>query len=153
MYDTVDELLKSILRDYYEKQGNTSIGKLNFLILLFASGEFIPTIQDKLKDISIEKKLLSSAAAIVFFRFILKKIFSGPLSIILSTTAIASLVMVFINNYSKIISNIESYKEKIDKLKNDYDDIQQKYHEGKYSLEERNLIIEGLKTRFLMELN
>ncbi|RME51942.1 MAG: hypothetical protein D6795_07395 [Deltaproteobacteria bacterium] len=152
-YPTPDQFLQEVIREYYVKEAHSTKGKLNFLILLFASGEMLPILQSYLSDVPPEKKLLSSAISIVALRLLLRRILGGPLGIVISGLGLASLASLAYRKRETIAVTVGEFRNQVELLKLSYESHLNKYQNGELSENDFELMVEGLKSRFFAALN
>jgi hypothetical protein len=146
-YESYDGFLRESIRTYWEsKRGK----RINFLALLFACKEAWGAAWDEAKDPGMAKKVLTGAAGAAAVAVVLRLLLGGPLGLVLTAASIASLVALYVKNHKKIMARvghfravIEDYRPKYEKLATD---------EG-VGGDHRELMIEGLMSRFLDELD
>ncbi|RMD99087.1 MAG: hypothetical protein D6812_12240 [Deltaproteobacteria bacterium] len=151
-YPPPDQFLQEVIREYYVKEAHSPKGKLNFLILLFASGEMIPTLQSYLDDVSTEKKLLSSAISIVALRLLLRRLLAGPFGIVISGLGLASLVSLAYRKRETIALTVGEFRNQVELLKLSYESLLNKHRNGELNDHDFELMVEGLKSRFFATL-
>jgi hypothetical protein len=148
IYGGFDSFLKAAIRDYYER--GWSHRKGNFIALLIASGQTAMALaKDSVVDGSGTRKLAIGAAAVLALRIGLRYALGGPLGLVLTLAASASMVSYFLRNQRDIIRRVGSYRQLIADTRDRYDDLQQGWRDGKYDDRSRNLMIDGLMKRFL----
>lgn len=152
IYDDFDSFLKAGIRDYYDRGWTKRRG--NFIALLIASGQ---TTLGLAKDSVVEgtgaKKVAIGAAAVVALRVGLRYAIGGPLGLVLTVAAGASMVSYFFRNQKDIIRKVGRYKEVIKTAHAHYDEATSGWRDGKYDVSQRNLMIDGLMKRFLDDID
>lgn len=147
IYSDFDSFLKTALREYYDRGWTTRKG--NFIALLIASGQTaISLAKDSVVDGSGTKRLAIGAAAVLALRVGLKYALGGPLGLVLTLAASASMVSYFIRNQKDIIRRVGTYKAMIVDNRERYEELQAGWRDGKYDTTSRNLMIDGLMKRF-----
>jgi len=152
LYADFDSFLKQGIREYYDRGWTTRRG--NFIALLIASGQTAFALaKDSMVDGSGTKKVAIGAAAIVALRIGLKYALGGPLGLVLTVAAGASMISYFIRNQKDIIAKVSLYKKLIAETHQRYDEIQGGFRDGKYPVTDRNLMIDGLMKRFIGQID
>lgn len=151
IYTDFDAFLKLAIHEYYRMGGKTKKG--NFIALVLASGEIGSMAMDTISTGAGIKKLAIGAAGIVALRIGLRYALSGPLGILLTGAALASLVAYFVRNRRDITNKITGYRELVKALKESYGKLQSDFRDGRLDQEQRNLMVDGLMQRFLTDLD
>jgi hypothetical protein len=152
MYRDFDNFLKVAIREYYDRGWTTRKG--NFVALLIASGQTALSLaKDSVVDGSGTKKVAIGAAMVLALRVGLKYAIGGPLGLVLTVAASASLVSYFFKNQKDIIQKVGVYREIIRDIGERYEELQSGWRDGRYDVTERNLMIDGLLNRFLKEID
>jgi hypothetical protein len=152
LYNDFDDFLKVALREYYDRGWTSRRG--NFIALLIASGQTAFALaKDSVVDGSGTKKVAIGAAAVVALRLGLRYAIGGPLGLVLTVAAGASMVSYFVRNQRDIIKKVSVYKQSIREAQGRYDELQAGWREGRYDVTERNLMIDGLMKRFVQEID
>src|ERR1700749_2511249 len=95
IYGDYDSFLKIALKEYYDRGWTTRKG--NFIALLIASGQTAFALaKDSVVDGSGTKRVAIGAAAIVALRIGLRYAIGGPLGLVLTVAASASMVSYFV---------------------------------------------------------
>jgi hypothetical protein len=148
IYGNFDAFLKTALKEYYDRGWTTRKG--NFIALLIASGQTaVALAKDSVVDGSGTKKIAIGAAAVLALRVGLRYALGGPLGLVLTLAASASMVSYFIKNQKDIIKNVGVYKAQILDTRERYEELQAGWRDGKYDSTSRNLMIDGLMKRFV----
>ncbi len=148
IYGDFDSFLKTALKEYYDRGWSTRKG--NFIALLIASGQTAVSLaKDSVVNGSGTKRLAIGAAAVLALRIGLKYALGGPLGLVLTLAASASMVSYFIRNQKDIIRRVGTYKTMIVDTRGRYDELQAGWRDGKYDSTARNLMIDGLMKRFI----
>src|SRR5215510_9291651 len=102
LYSSFDAFLKVAIREYYDRGWTTRKG--NFIALLIASGQTtIALAKDSVVDGTGTKKVAIGAAMALALRIGLKYALGGPLGLVLTVAASASLVSYFFKNQKDVI--------------------------------------------------
>lgn len=148
IYGDFDSFLKTALKEYYDRGWSTRKG--NFIALLIASGQTAVSLaKDSVVNGSGTKRLAIGAAAVLALRIGLKYALGGPLGLVLTLAASASMVSYFIRNQKDIVRRVGTYKKMIVDTRGRYDELQAGWRDGKYDSTARNLMIDGLMKRFI----
>jgi|WetSurMetagenome_2_1015567.scaffolds.fasta_scaffold518165_2 hypothetical protein len=151
VYDTFDDFLRFGIREFYTLHGKTRPAQ--FVALLIASGQVLGVVKDSLSGEKGLKKVAIGAGLAVALRIALKYALSGPLGILLTAATAASLLAVLATNQRTVRQKLGVYREVIQQTRLRYDEIQGGYSANRYPVEDRNLMIDGLVTRFLADLD
>jgi hypothetical protein len=152
IYADFDAFLKQGLKEYYDRGWTTRRG--NFIALLIASGTTsFALAKDSVVDGSGAKKVAIGAGLIIALRVGLKYAIGGPLGLVLTVAAGASMITYFIRNQKDIVKKVGTYKTTIADTQKRYDEIQAGWRDGKYPLTDRNLMIDGLMKRFIGQID
>lgn len=148
IYGSFDAFLKQGIREYYDRGWTTRKG--NFIALLIASGSTSMALaKDSVVDGSGTKKLAIGAGLMIALRIGLKYALGGPLGLVLSIAAGASMVSYFIRNQKDIVKKVGVYKTVISDNEKKYAEVQAGWRDGKYQVTDRNLMIDGLMKQFI----
>lgn len=151
MYDSFDEFLKAAIKEYYDRGWKRRKG--SFVALLIASGQTLSVAADSLKSGAGLKKAAYGAAGLVALRLALRFALGGPLGVLLTGAAAASLVAYLIRNREEVSKKLDHARQLIEETRPRYDEIQGGYRAGRHSETERNLMVEGLLKGFLAKLD
>ena len=152
IYLDFDKFLKQGIKEYYDRGWTTRRG--NFIALLIASGSTsFALAKDSVVDGSGAKKVAIGAGLILALRVGLRYALGGPLGLVLTVAAGASMVTYFIRNQKDIVKKVGMYKGTIADTHKRYDEIQAGWRDGKYPLTDRNLMIDGLMKRFIGQID
>jgi hypothetical protein len=152
IYGEFDAFLKQGIREYYDRGWQSRKG--NFIALLIASGQTtLALAKDSVVDGSGTKKVAIGAAAVIALRIGLRYALGGPLGMVLTVAAGASMVSYFIRHQKEIIQKVSVYKTRIAETHKAFDEIQTGWRDGKYQAGERNLMIDGLMKRFIGQID
>jgi hypothetical protein len=150
IYGDYDTFLKVAIREYYDR-GFTS-RKGNFIALIIASGQTaFAMAKDSVVDGTGTKRLAIGAALVVALRIGLKYAIGGPLGLVLTVAAGASMISYFLKNQKDIIRKVGAYRTLITETRGRYEELQEGWRAGRYDATERNLMIDGLMKRFLTQ--
>ena len=86
-----------------------------------------------------------------FLRVGLKYAIGGPLGLVLTVAAGASMIGYLFKNQKDIVKKVGIYKGLIQDTKARYEEIQDGWRSGRYDATERNLMVDGLLKRFLQQ--
>ena len=148
-FDTFDDFLKASIKDYYERAWKTHKG--NFIALLIASGQMTSLAVASVSTGGGLQRVAVGAALLVALRIGLRFALGGPLGIILTGISAASLVAFFLKNQKDISAKVPRHREVIEETRKKFDEIQTGYRANRYEARERNLMVDGLQKRFLVE--
>lgn len=152
MYSTFDAFLKQGIREYYDRGWTTRKG--NFIALLIASGTTsFAMAKDSVVDGSGTKKVALGAGLAIALRIGLKYALGGPLGLVLSVAAGASMISYFIRNQKDIVKKVGVYKTLIADTEKKYEDIQSGWRDGKYQATEKNLMVDGLMKQLITQID
>lgn len=152
LYSSYDAFLKQGIREYYDRGWTTRKG--NFIALLIASGSTSMALaKDSVVDGSGTKKVAIGAGLAIALRVGLKYALGGPLGLVLSVAAGASMVAYFVRNQKDIIKKVGTYKTVIADGEKRYEEVQAGWRDGKYQITDRNLMIDGLMKQFIQQVD
>ena len=152
LYTSFDAFLKQAIREYYDRGWKTRKG--NFIALLIASGQTsLALAKDSVVDGSGTKKVAIGAGLLLALRIGLRYALGGPLGLVLTVAAGASMVTYFVRNQKDIIKKVSQYKTVVADSTKRYDEIQSGWRDGKYQITDRNLMIDGLMKQFITQID
>ena len=152
LYNDFDAFLKQAIREYYDRGWTTRKG--NFIALLIASGTTsFALAKDSVVDGSGTKKVAIGAGLLIALRIGLKYALGGPLGLVLSIAAGASMVSYFIRNQKDIVKKVGLYKTVIADNEKKYAEVQAGWRDGKYQVTDRNLMIDGLMKQLITHVD
>jgi hypothetical protein len=152
IYADFDNFLKQAIKEYYDRGWSTRRG--NFIALLIASGQTAFALaKDSVVDGSGTKRVAIGAAAVLALRIGLRYAIGGPLGLVLTVAAGASMVAYFIRNQKDILKKVQKYKLLIAEVEKKYTETQSGWRDGKYAVPDRNLMIDGLMKRFINDID
>ena len=152
LYGSYDAFLKQAIREYYDRGWTTRKG--NFIALLIASGQTsLALAKDSVVDGSGTKKVAIGAGLLVALRIGLRYAIGGPLGLVLTLAAGASMISYFIRNQKDIVKKVGTYKTVIADSEKRYDEVQAGWRDGKYQITDRNLMIDGLMKQFIAQID
>jgi hypothetical protein len=150
LYSSYDAFLKQAIREYYDRGWTTRKG--NFIALLIASGSTSMALaKDSVIDGSGTKKVAIGAGLAIALRVGLRYALGGPLGLVLSVAAGASMIAYFVRNQKDIVRKVGAYRAQIGETRKRFDEIQEGWRGGRYDATERNLMVDGLMKRFLVQ--
>lgn len=148
IYGSFDAFLKQAIREYYDRGWTTRRG--NFIALLIAAGQAsLALAKDSVVDGSGTKKVAIGAGLLLALRIGLRYAIGGPLGLVLSVAAGASMVAYFIRNQKDIVKKVSRYRTSIGDFDKRYAEVQSGWRDSKYSITDRNLMIDGLMKQFI----
>ena len=152
LYTTWDAFLKQAIREYYDRSWTTRKG--NFIALLIASGQTsLSLAKDSVVDGSGTKKVAIGAGLLLALRIGLRYALGGPLGLVMTVAAGASMVVYFVRNQKDIVKKVSVYKGVIAESTKRYDEVQAGWRDGKYAILDRNLMIDGLMKQFITQID
>src|SRR5687767_4839956 len=107
--------------------------------------------KDSVVDGSGTKKVAIGAGLAIALRVGLKYALGGPLGLVLTVAAGASMISYFVRNQKDIVKKVGTYKASIAETRKRYEDLQDGWRAGRYDAIERNLMVDGLMKRFLAQ--
>jgi hypothetical protein len=148
IYGDFDAFLKVGIREYYDRGWTSRKG--NFIALLIASGQTaLSMAKDSVVDGSGTKRVALGAALVLALRVGLKYAVGGPLGLVLTVAAGASMVSYFLKNQKDIVKNVGVYRNVVAETREQYEELQNAWRSGRHDETSRNLMIDGLMKRFL----
>ena len=152
LYTTWDAFLKQAIREYYDRSWTTRKG--NFIALLIASGQTsLALAKDSVVDGSGTKKVAIGAGLLLALRIGLRYALGGPLGVVLTFAAGASMISYLFKNQKDIVKKVGAYKTIIADHQKRYDEVQAGWRDGKYQVTDRNLMIDGLMKQFITQVD
>ncbi|MCP4449297.1 MAG: hypothetical protein GY811_28785 [Myxococcales bacterium] len=152
IYDDFDSFLKVAIKEYYDRGWKQRRG--NFIALLIASGQTsFALAKDSVIDGTGTKKVAIGAAAVLALRIGLRYALGGPLGLVLTVAASASMVSYFFRNQKDIIKRVGVYKGVIKESQDRHVEIVAGWRDSRYEETERNLMVDGLMKRFLQQID
>jgi hypothetical protein len=152
IYSSYESFLKQAIKEYYDRGWNTRRG--NFIALLIASGTTsFAVAKDSVIDGQGAKKVAIGAGLLIALRIGLKFAVGGPLGLVMTVAAGASMVVYFVRNQKDIVKKVSAYKTVISDSTKRYDEVQAGWRDGKYAIIDRNLMIDGLMKQFITQVD
>jgi hypothetical protein len=152
IYGDFDSFLKVAIREYYDRGWSKRRG--NFIALLIAAGQTsLAMAKDSMVRGTGTKKVAIGAAALLALQIGLRYAVGGPLGLVLTVAAGASMVSYFLRNQKDIIRKVGVYKTAIRDAEKSYDEIVSGWRDGKYDESQRNLMIDGLMKRLIEQID
>jgi hypothetical protein len=152
IYTSYDAFLKQAIREYYDRGWTTRRG--NFIALLIASGTTsFALAKDSVVDGQGAKKVAIGAGLLLALRVGLKYALGGPLGLVMTVAAGASMVVYFVRNQKDIVKKVNRYKTVIAENQIRFDEVQAGWRDGKYQDTDRNLMIDGLMKQFITQVD
>ena len=150
IYTNFDAFLKAAIHDFYRRTGKRD--KATFIALVIASGELPALAGDAVRSEAGLRKLAMGAAGVAALRVGLRYLVSGPLGILLTGAAAASMVAYFVRNRAEITSKVGRFRTLVTDVRQRYEDVQSQHRDGRLDDAQRNLMIDGLRQRFLADV-
>jgi hypothetical protein len=148
MYAEWDSFLKTALKEYYDRGFTSRRG--NFIALLMASGQTaLAMAKDSVLDGTGTKKVAIGAALVLALRIGLRYAIGGPLGLVLTVAAGASMISYFLRNQKDIVRKVGVYRALVADTKTRFEELQEGWRAGRFDATERNLMLDGLMKRFL----
>lgn len=147
-YESYDGFLQAAIREYWDS-GRAS--RVNFLALLLASREAWSVAWDGVAGGG--KKILAGAAGAAALGLLLRVVVGGPIGLLLGGATIASLVALYVRNHRVIWAKVDRYKVLLDQFRPRFEEIRGDYLDGHLRTDQRDLMMDGLMTRLLDELD
>ena len=152
IYTSFDRFLKQAIREYYDRSWTTRKG--NFIALLIAAGgTSFALAKDSVTSGSGTKKIAVGAGLLLALQVGLRYAIGGPLGLVLTVAAGASMVSYFVRNQRDIIKKVGVYKQAIATSQQRYEEIQAGWRDHKYEPAERNLMIDGLMKQLITQVD
>ena len=152
IYSTYDAFLKQAIKEYYDRGWTTRRG--NFIALLIASGQTsLALAKDSVVDGTGTKKVAIGAGLALALRIGLKYAIGGPLGLVLSVAAAASMISYVVRNQKDITKKVSAYRVVIADGEKRYTEVQTSWLDGKYQITDRNLMIDGLMKKFIAQVD
>jgi hypothetical protein len=152
IYASFDKFLKQAIREYYDRGWTTRKG--NFIALLIASGSTsLALAKDSVTRGSGTKKIAVGAGLLLALQVGLRYALGGPLGLVLTVAAGASMISYFIRNQRDIIKKVGAYKQVIADIQKRYEEVQAGWRDRKYELTDRNLMIDGLMKQLITQVD
>jgi hypothetical protein len=147
-YATFEGFLRLAIKGYWESRSGS---KVNFLALLLASREAWQVAWGEAR--AAPGKVLKGAAGAAAVAVVLRTFLGGPIGILLTGASVASLVAVYVKNHERIWAQVARYRKQIERYRSSYEQVRGDYADGHIDREQRDLMIDGLMSRFLTELD
>ncbi|MBK7078978.1 MAG: hypothetical protein IPH44_42610 [Myxococcales bacterium] len=153
IYADFDAFKKQAIRDYYERGWTSRRG--NFIALLIAAGggASLGLAKDSVVDGTGTKKVAIGAGLALALRVGLRYALGGPLSLVLTAAAGASMLAYLVRNQKDILKKVERYRGVLAETERKYKDTHAQWRDGKYDVAQRNLMIDGLMKRFVADVD
>jgi hypothetical protein len=144
--------LKQAIREYYDRGWTTRKG--NFIALLIAAGQkSLSLAKDSVVDGSGTKRVAIGAGLLLALRVGLRYAIGGPLGLVLSVAAGASMVAYFVRNQKDIVKKVGIYRTAISATEKRYEEIHTGWRDGKYPSTDKNLMVDGLMKQFITQID
>lgn len=147
VYETFDAFMQQVISEVYERGAK----RPEFVALVLASGELVQLAWGRVKRSGV-REVAIGAAGYVALQYGLRFLLGGPLGVILTGFTIAALVSFFWQNQKEVFARQTPYKRYIGDAREKFEDIQDRYRDGRYDSGERALLVEGLLRRLVNEI-
>lgn len=153
IYRDFDAFMKQAMRDYYDRGWTSRKG--NFIALLIASGggTTLGLAKDSVVDGTGTKKVAIGAGLALALRVGLRYALGGPLSLVLTAAAGASMLAYLVRNQKDILKRVTRYRTVIAETEKKHASTLSGWRDGKYDEAQRNLMVDGLLKRFVAEID
>jgi hypothetical protein len=151
MYDSYDDFLKAAVKQFYDRGWKSRKG--TFAALLIASGQTLSLAADSVRSGEGLKKVGYGVVGVVALRMALRLLVGGPLGVLLTGAAAASLVAYFVKHREEVSRKLDEVRQVIERTRPRFEEIQGNHRAGRYSDAERNLMLEGLLKTFLEQVD
>ena len=149
-YESYDGFLKAAIKAYWESGQRN---RVTFLALLFACRETWSVAWEKGTAPGAGKKMLTGAAGAAAAAVLIRAFLGGPIGLLLGGASIASLAALYVRNHDRIWKKVARFRGLIEIYEEKYDALKRDAKTGVISNDHRDLMIDGLMSRFLTELD
>lgn len=149
-YESFEGFLREAIRTYWSTKKNQ---RANFLALLFASQSAWGAAWDEMRDPELAKRVLTGAAGAATVFVLLRILLGGPLGLLITGASLVSLVTVYVRNNRQIQQKTLGYRQIIRDTEPLYESIQDDYAGGRIDRKQMELMVDGLISRFIAELD
>lgn len=149
-YESWQGFLKGAIKAYWESEGRS---RLTFLALMLAAREAWSVAWSEVSEPGNAKKLLTGAAGAAAVALLIRTFIGGPIGLLLGGASIASLVAVYVKNRHSINARVEHCRKLVAKYNTQYEQVRGDWVDGKLRTDQRDLMMDGLMARFLVELD
>jgi hypothetical protein len=149
LYETFSGFLHTAIQRHWTGSQN----RVNFLALLLATREAWDVAWDQATAPGSSKKLLTGAAGVAVIAMLVRAFLGGPIGLLLTGASAASLVALYVRHHERIWQQVSNYKRLVGAYRPKYDECRNDYLEGKLRREQLELMLDGLLSRFLAELD
>ena len=147
-HESYDAFLQHALRRYWDRRGSS---KVTFLALLLATRQAWAVAWDKGVSAESGKKALTGIGGAAAVAVLLRVFVGGPLGILLAGVSVASLLAVYGKNTASIGKKVVRYRAMVEEYEARYAQLEAELEDASES--RRDLMVEGLMSRFLDELD
>ncbi len=149
-FDTFADFLRSALRRYFRARGSS---KLVLLALLFASKEAWGVALGHAVDPETGKRVLKGVGGAAAVALLLRVLLGGPLGLLLAGISVASLVAVYVKEGAQVGDEVVRVRAVVQDFQARYDELDANCKRDETPAEQRELMMEGLLSRFLVALD
>lgn len=147
-YESYEGFLRAAIKEYWDS-GRAS--RVNFLALLLASREAWSVAWEAAAGGG--KRIVAGAAGAATLALLLRVVVGGPIGLILGGATIASLVALYVRNHREIWAKADHFRGLLDRYRAQFDRIRDDYLDGELRTDQRDLMMDGLLSRMLDELD
>ena len=151
MYESFETFLQTGVKQYYERSGREQ--RTRFVALLIISGEALPLAADAARQLLTPGRLAAGAVGALAVRVALRWALGGPLGLVLTGMTVASLIAYYFSHQDEIRDAVQRSRRVLERTRSEYLRVQDRFAQGGYDENERNLMIDGLLQRFLREID
>ena len=146
-----DAFLKEAARKYFLQHGKRN--PADFAALLVALGGFTTASMawDSFRSGDLPKRLAFGAAGAVALRYGLRYALSGPLGVVAAGLTVFSLTSYLVRQQGEVTSKAARFREIIEEGKGQFDRMTEGFG-SRLNETEREMILEGLRSRFVGQL-
>lgn len=148
-YQNYPGFLKSAIKRFWSSDRSS---KLDLLALLLATREAWEVAWDGATSPQGGRSLLKGAAGAAAVTVLLRTVLGGPIGLLLTGVSVASLGALYVKHNEKVWMHVELYKKLVDEFRPAYDELQYEFKEGGLRESQRDLMIDGLMSRFMDRL-
>jgi len=149
-FDTFEDFLRSALGRYFRARGSS---KVVLLALLFSSKEAWGVALGHAVDPETGKRVLKGVGGAAAVALLLRVVLGGPLGILLAGISVASLVTVYMKEGAKVGDEVVRVRAVVIDFRDRYAELDESCTLGAMDADQRQLMMEGLMSRFLVALD
>ena len=142
-----EAFLQHCIERFWQSELST---KLDLIALLLAGREAWRVALDSAAQNSAS--ILKGAAGIAGVTVVLRSVLSGPIGLVLAGVSVGSLGALYAKHYERIWNQVDLYKKLVDEYRPKYATVVGEEDGVSFSEEQRDLMLEGLASRFVQRL-